>query len=200
MNKSHASSIALWSRVLVGCVAAAIALTAVRVGQLKAAPTEQLVRSMQRPNGQLIQQRAAEEPEPRGRIVDRVGRLLALDTVGGRLFIDVKDLYTDALERSERAEIEVGDLVRLTRMAVWPGETTGKGIPFATWVECGARPTRVRVSEPAADAPLAFPAQSGQDSQPGGFAGIFRPGRLDGRHPPFAEAGAVTPPEDRRRS
>ncbi|MFN9077202.1 MAG: hypothetical protein ACK5WX_07225, partial [bacterium] len=104
MNKSNASGIALWSRVLVGCVAGAIALTAVRVAQLKAAPADQLLRSMERPNGQLIQQRAAEEPEPRGRIVDRVGRLLALDTVGGRLFIDVKDLYTDALERAERAE------------------------------------------------------------------------------------------------
>ncbi|MCX5652732.1 MAG: penicillin-binding protein 2 [Planctomycetota bacterium] len=104
MNKTRASSIAVWSRVLVGCVAVAISLTAIRVAQLKTAPGEQLVRSMERPNGQLIQQRAAEEPEPRGRIVDRVGRLLALDTVGGRLFIDVRDLYTDALEAAERAE------------------------------------------------------------------------------------------------
>ena len=114
MNSAHgkaaqdsgprAQGIARWSRALVGCVAAAIALTAVRVAWLKADPSEQLVRSMQRPNGQLIQQRAAEEPEPRGRIVDRVGRLLALDTVGGRLFIDVKDLYTDALDAAKRAE------------------------------------------------------------------------------------------------
>jgi cell division protein FtsI/penicillin-binding protein 2 len=107
MNSSRAPRIALWSRVLVGCVAGAIALTAVRVAQLKSAPSEQLVRSMERPNGQLTQQRAAEEPEPRGRIVDRVGRLLALDTVGGRLFIDVRDLYADALDRAQRAERKV---------------------------------------------------------------------------------------------
>ena len=96
-----ARSIARWSRVLVGCIAAAIALTAVRVAQLKVDPSEQLLASMQRPNGQLIQQRAADEPEPRGRIVDRMGRLLALDTVGGRLFIDVRDLYVDAIAAAD---------------------------------------------------------------------------------------------------
>lgn len=99
-----ATSIANWSRVLVGGVALAIVLTAARVAQLKAAPEAQLLASMQRPNGQLVQQRAAVEPEPRGRIVDRMGRLLALDTVGGRLFIDVRDLYIDALAAAVRAE------------------------------------------------------------------------------------------------
>ena len=104
-----ARSIARWSRVLIGCIAAAIALTAVRVAQLKVDPAEQLLASMQRPNGQLIQQRAADEPEPRGRIVDRMGRLLALDTVGGRLFIDVRDLYVDAIAAADLGAKRSGD-------------------------------------------------------------------------------------------
>lgn len=101
-NASRAPRIALWSKVLLGGLAVVIGLTSVRVFMLKAAPEDRLVRSMERPNGQLVQQRAADEPERRGRIVDRVGRLLAVDSVGGRLFIDVKDLYTDALAAEKR--------------------------------------------------------------------------------------------------
>ena len=99
-----ARAIRVWSSVAVGAVAVAIAATTARVHQLKTAPDERLARAIVRPSGQLVQERSVAEPEPRGRIVDRVGRLLALDTVGGRLFIDVRDLYTDALDRIERAE------------------------------------------------------------------------------------------------
>jgi len=101
-SSTRARSIARWSTPLVVGIVAFIAATTVRVAQLKTAPEERLVRSMERPNGQLVQQRALLEPEPRGRIVDRVGRLLALDSVGGRLFVDVKDLYADALREAER--------------------------------------------------------------------------------------------------
>jgi cell division protein FtsI (penicillin-binding protein 3) len=101
---TRARSISLWARVLVSCLAVAIVATVARVVQLKHAPEERLVDSMVRPNGQLMQQRMTEYSEPRGRIVDRSGRLLALDTVGGRLFVDVKDLYTDASDELERAE------------------------------------------------------------------------------------------------
>jgi cell division protein FtsI (penicillin-binding protein 3) len=103
-TRTRASAIRLWSGIAVGVVATGIVATTVRVHQLKTAPDERLVRAMVRPSGQLVQQRSVAEPEPRGRIVDRMGRLLALDTVGGRLFIDVRDLYTDALDRIERAE------------------------------------------------------------------------------------------------
>ena len=99
----RAPSISNWARVLVGGVALGIAATTVRVIQLKTAPDERLQRSMVRGNGQLMQQRRTEYSEPRGRIVDRAGRLLALDTIGGRLFLDVRDLYTDALDANERA-------------------------------------------------------------------------------------------------
>ncbi|MFZ9913812.1 MAG: peptidoglycan D,D-transpeptidase FtsI family protein [Phycisphaerales bacterium] len=101
---ARATSISRWARVLVSGVALSVVLVAARVVQLKVWPEPQLQAAMVRPNGQLVQQRAAEEPEPRGRIVDRAGRLLAVDTIGGRLFLDVKDLYTDALAAIERDE------------------------------------------------------------------------------------------------
>lgn len=103
-GQARAVGISRWARALVCVVAGCVVLTAGRVVQLKVWPEPQLEKAMVRANGQLVQQRAADEPEPRGRIVDRAGRLLAVDTIGGRLFIDVKDLYTDALAAIERAE------------------------------------------------------------------------------------------------
>ncbi|MFM7133454.1 MAG: hypothetical protein ACKO0W_03965, partial [Planctomycetota bacterium] len=101
-ESQRAKSIALWSKIMIGAVAVGIVATSARVLQLKVSPRPELVSSMVRPNGQLLQQRASLDPEPRGRILDRAGRLLAIDSVGGTVFIDVRDLYVDARMKAKR--------------------------------------------------------------------------------------------------
>jgi cell division protein FtsI (penicillin-binding protein 3) len=88
----------------VGGIAVAILATSARVYQLKAHPSPQLEGSMQRANGRPIQERTVVAQHPRGAIVDARGRKLAVDALGGTLFIDVRDLYRDALNRAIAAE------------------------------------------------------------------------------------------------
>ncbi len=99
-----ATKISLGARVLVGGLALAILGTTARVVQLKAYPSEQLLGSMQRESGRPIQERSVVAAHPRGGILDSRGRKLAVDTIGGTLFVDVRDLYRDALTRAIAAE------------------------------------------------------------------------------------------------
>ncbi len=101
---ARAKRIALGSRLLVGAVALGIVGTTARVYQLKAHPAPQLLGSMERANGRPIQEKTIIEQHPRGAIVDARGRKLAVDALGGTLFIDVRDLYRDALNRAIAAE------------------------------------------------------------------------------------------------
>jgi cell division protein FtsI (penicillin-binding protein 3) len=96
----RASKISFGARVLVGSLALAILGTTARVFQLKAYPSEQLLGSMQRDSGRPIQERSVVATHPRGGILDSRGRKLAVDTIGGTLFVDVRDLYRDALARA----------------------------------------------------------------------------------------------------
>jgi cell division protein FtsI/penicillin-binding protein 2 len=106
-SKTRARGITLGARILVGSIAFAIIGTTARVYQLKAYPSPQLVSSMRRESGRPVQERTSVASHPRGAVLDSRGRPLAVDTVGGTLFIDVRDLYRDALARAIAAEKKV---------------------------------------------------------------------------------------------
>ena len=59
-----------------------------------------LVDAMQDQTGKLAQQRSVADALPRGEILDRFGRTLALDTMSGSLYIDLRDLYRDTMARN----------------------------------------------------------------------------------------------------
>jgi cell division protein FtsI (penicillin-binding protein 3) len=102
--KPRARGIATGARWFVVGLAVAIVGTSARVYQLKAHPAPELVGSMERTNGRPIQERTTIATHARGAIVDARGRKLAVDTVGGTLFVDLRDLYRDALNRAIAAE------------------------------------------------------------------------------------------------
>jgi cell division protein FtsI/penicillin-binding protein 2 len=104
---ARARSISRWACVLVAGVAFGIAGITARVVQLKLDPGEQLLASMADANGKLAQQRAVSDALPRGEILDRNGRTLALDTMSGTLYIDVRDLYRDTLDQNERSAARI---------------------------------------------------------------------------------------------
>ncbi len=99
---TRAQSISRWACVLVSGVAVGITLTVFQVVHLKVSPNEQLIASMQHDDGQLMQERKVSDPLPRGLILDRAGRTLAIDSIGGLLYVDVRDLYRDTELRNER--------------------------------------------------------------------------------------------------
>ena len=100
---TRAHSIARWAFVLVMGLAVCITGITVRVIQLKMSPDPRLVAAMQDPNGRLAQQRQVWDGLPRGEIVDRNGRTLALDALSGTLYIDVRDLYRDTIRGNEES-------------------------------------------------------------------------------------------------
>ena len=104
---ARARSISRWACVLVAGVAVGITGITVRVVQLKTDPSEQLLASMADANGKLAQQRAVSDALPRGEILDRNGRTLALDTISGTLYVDVRDLYRDTLAQNERSAARI---------------------------------------------------------------------------------------------
>lgn len=104
---ARARSISRWACVLVAGVAFGIAGITARVVQLKLDPGEQLLASMADANGKLAQQRAVSDALPRGEILDRNGRTLALDTMSGTLYIDVRDLYRDTLDQNKRSAARI---------------------------------------------------------------------------------------------
>lgn len=104
---ARARLISQWACVLVSGVAVGIAGITVRVVQLKTNPSEQLLGSMADANGKLAQQRAVSDALPRGEILDRNGRTLALDTISGTLYVDVRDLYRDTLAQNERSAARI---------------------------------------------------------------------------------------------
>ena len=102
-STTRAHSIARWAFVLVMGLAVGIAAVTLRVMQLKLSPDPRLVAAMQDENGRLAQQRQVWDGLPRGEIVDRNGRTLALDALSGTLYIDVRDLYRDTIRSNEDA-------------------------------------------------------------------------------------------------
>lgn len=102
-HPTRARSISRWACGLVSVVAVGIAGITFRVVQLKTAPDPNLVAAMEMPGGRLAQERQVWDGLPRGQIVDRHGRTLALDALSGTLYIDVRDLYRDTLRSNEEA-------------------------------------------------------------------------------------------------
>ncbi len=98
---TRAQSISRWACILVSATAVGIAGITFRVVQLKTNPGPKLIASMQDANGKLAQQISVSDPLPRGEILDRFGRTLALDALGGSLYLDVRDLYRDTQMRNE---------------------------------------------------------------------------------------------------
>jgi len=99
---TRARSISRWACVLVSGLAIAITAITVRVVQLKVDPGPRLLSAMQEESGKLAQQRSVADALPRGEILDRFGRTLALDTMSGSLYIDLRDLYKDTMARNAR--------------------------------------------------------------------------------------------------
>ncbi len=104
---ARARSISGWACGLVSVVAVGIVGVTARVVQLKVDPGPKLLGSMQDANGKLAQQRAVADALPRGEILDRNGRTLALDTLSGTLYVDVRDLYRDTLLSNKRSSIRI---------------------------------------------------------------------------------------------
>lgn len=98
---TRAQSISRWACILVSATAVGISGITFRVVQLKTNPGPKLIASMQDANGKLAQQISVSDPLPRGEILDRFGRTLALDALGGSLYLDVRDLYRDTQMRNE---------------------------------------------------------------------------------------------------
>jgi|GEM_PF-1085272 len=103
VRTTRAHSIARWAFVLVMGLSVGFAAITVRVMQLKLNPDPRLVAAMQDESGRLAQQRQVWDGLPRGEIVDRNGRTLALDALSGTLYIDVRDLYRDTIRGNEEA-------------------------------------------------------------------------------------------------
>lgn len=118
--ESRAPGIARGARFLVGLTVVAIAATTARVVELKVAPRSELVGSMQHEDGRPIQVKVTSAGKPRGRILDAKGRILAVDTISGRLFVDVADLYRDAMNQAI-------DALRRARRTGGEGDDGGRG-------------------------------------------------------------------------
>lgn len=103
VSTTRARSIARWACVLVSGLAVCVAGITIRVLQLKVNPDPRLVAAMQDENGRLAQQRQVWDGLPRGEILDRNGRTLALDALSGTLYIDVRDLYRDTIRSNQDA-------------------------------------------------------------------------------------------------
>ncbi|MFO0827864.1 MAG: penicillin-binding protein 2 [Phycisphaerales bacterium] len=93
-----------WSAVLLSLVSVSIIATIARVAQLKTDPDPRLVDATQHDDGTPIQYLRRGQPEPRGVIYDRRGRVVAMDIPGQRLFIDPRQVYVEALKALEKAE------------------------------------------------------------------------------------------------
>jgi cell division protein FtsI/penicillin-binding protein 2 len=76
-----------WTRITLGCTMVALSLTLVRVAQLKVAPPDKLDAAA----GRRTSERA--ELAPRGEVLDRRGRPLAMSLVGYRLYCDPAFIY-----------------------------------------------------------------------------------------------------------
>jgi len=91
-----------WSTVLLSIVGVSIVATIARVGQLKSDPEPQLLASMEHKDGSPSQYIRRMQPEARGVIFDRCGRVVAMDIPGRRLFVDPRQVYREALKAAEK--------------------------------------------------------------------------------------------------
>ena len=90
-----------WTRITLGCTMVALSLTLVRVAQLKVAPPDKLDAAA----GRRTSERA--ELAPRGEVLDRRGRPLAMSLVGYRLYCDPAFIYErgwDAAKKRAKAD------------------------------------------------------------------------------------------------
>ncbi len=86
-----------WARIAVACTAAALALTVVRVGQLKIAPPGQLESAAGRRTS------VRKELAQRGEIIDQRGRPLAMSLVGYKLYCDPAFIYESGWDKAKKA-------------------------------------------------------------------------------------------------
>jgi cell division protein FtsI/penicillin-binding protein 2 len=86
-NEPASTRIRTWTRITLGCTMVALSLTLVRVAQLKLAPPDKLDAAA----GRRTSERA--ELAPRGEVLDRRGRPLAMSLVGYRLYCDPAFIY-----------------------------------------------------------------------------------------------------------
>jgi cell division protein FtsI/penicillin-binding protein 2 len=86
-----------WARIAVGCTAAALALTVVRVAQLKLSPPEQLDAAAGRRTS------VRKELAQRGEIIDQRGRPLAMSLVGYKLYCDPAFIYESGWDKAKKA-------------------------------------------------------------------------------------------------
>ncbi|MBU3684297.1 MAG: hypothetical protein FGM39_09855, partial [Phycisphaerales bacterium] len=87
INEPTSGRIRTWTRLTLGCTMVALSLTLVRVAQLKVAPPDKLDAAA----GRRTSERA--ELAPRGEVLDRRGRPLAMSLVGYRLYCDPAFIY-----------------------------------------------------------------------------------------------------------
>jgi cell division protein FtsI/penicillin-binding protein 2 len=87
INEPASTRIRTWTRITLGCTMVALSLTLVRVAQLKLAPPDKLDAAA----GRRTSERA--ELAPRGEVLDRRGRPLAMSLVGYRLYCDPAFIY-----------------------------------------------------------------------------------------------------------
>jgi cell division protein FtsI/penicillin-binding protein 2 len=85
-----------WTRITLGCTMVALSLTLVRVAQLKIAPPDKLDAAA----GRRTSERA--ELAPRGEVLDRRGRPLAMSLVGYRLYCDPAFIYERGWEAAKK--------------------------------------------------------------------------------------------------
>lgn len=86
-NEPASARIRTWTRITLGCTMVALSLTLLRVAQLKLAPPDKLDAAA----GRRTSERA--ELAPRGEVLDRRGRPLAMSLVGYRLYCDPAFIY-----------------------------------------------------------------------------------------------------------
>ena len=101
-NEPASTRIRTWTRITLGCTMVALSLTLVRVAQLKVAPPDKLDAAA----GRRTSERA--ELAPRGEVLDRRGRPLAMSLVGYRLYCDPAFIYErgwDAAKKRAKTDL-----------------------------------------------------------------------------------------------
>jgi cell division protein FtsI/penicillin-binding protein 2 len=101
-NDPASTRIRTWTRITLGCTMVALSLTLVRVAQLKLAPPDKLDAAA----GRRTSERA--ELAPRGEVLDRRGRPLAMSLVGYRLYCDPAFIYErgwDAAKKRAKTDL-----------------------------------------------------------------------------------------------
>src|SRR5262245_44627973 len=102
LNESRSRRARHWSALFLASIGIVLVGTIGRVAQLKTVPDPRLVEAMEHKDGTPAQYVKRGEPESRGAIYDRRGRVVAMDVSGHRLFMDPGFLYRESLKELEK--------------------------------------------------------------------------------------------------